>query len=97
MSANAGVVALTLATLRRDRLRIALWVLGLCAMTVFSAQAVIDLFPTQADLDAAAASSSSPAIVAFNGPAQGLDTLGGQAVFQIGAPGLAFFGIMSLL
>lgn len=97
MSTNAGVGVLTATSIRRARFRMSLWVLGMCALPVVSAQAVIDLFPTQADLNAAAANSSTPAIIAFQGPDQGLDTLGGQVVFQIGAPGLAMLGLMALL
>lgn len=35
--------------------------------------------------------------IAFNGPAQGLDTLGGQVAFQVGAFGLVMAALMSLL
>ena len=74
-----------------------MWVAGITAMVGVSAQSVQTLFPTQADLDAAAASSDNPAIVAFQGPAYGLDTVGGQVAFQIGAPGLVLVGLMALL
>lgn len=67
------------------------------AIVTVSIQAVTDLFATQQDLDSAAASSSNPAFLAFQGPDQALDTLGGQVAFQIGAPVLVFMGLMALL
>ncbi|HTN79971.1 MAG TPA: hypothetical protein VMK16_09875 [Acidimicrobiales bacterium] len=63
-----------------------------------SAASTKGLFPTQADLDAAAAvSKDNPAAIAFNGPPIALDTMGGQIAFQIGAFGLTLVGLMSLL
>lgn len=95
--ALVGTAGLVGAILRRERIRIALWIGGLVLLTATSAAGTEGLFPTQDDLDAAAAASDNPAIRAFNGPAQALDTLGGQIAFQIGAPGLAFVALMSLL
>ena len=96
-SHHEGTLGLVRANLRRDRFRIGMWVAGITAMVAVSAQSVKALFPTQADLDAAAASSDNPAIVAFQGPAYGLDTVGGQIAFQIGAPGLVLVGLMALM
>ncbi|MEQ8437630.1 MAG: hypothetical protein RIB65_09050 [Ilumatobacter fluminis] len=94
---DEGTFGLVRANLRRDRVRIGVWIAGITAMVAVSAQSVKALFPTQADLDAAAASSDNPAIVAFQGPPYGLDTVGGQVAFQIGAPGLVLVGLMALL
>ena len=96
-SRRAGTLALVRTELRLDRIRIALWVGGITLMVVVSAQSVADLFPTQADLDRAAESSENPAIIAFQGPVQALDTLGGQVAFQIGAFGLVIVALMALL
>jgi ABC-2 type transport system permease protein len=95
--ALAGTGGLISATLRRDRLRIGIWLTATVAMVGASAESIKGLFPTQADLDQAAAASSNPAILAFNGPPIALDTIGGQIVFQIGAPGLVIVGLMALL
>ena len=46
---------------------------------------------------AAKASAGNGAFIAFNGPAQGLDSLGGEVAFQAGATGLVVVGLMSLL
>lgn len=95
--ALAGTGGLIRAALRRDRVRIGVWMAAIIAMVATSAESVKSLFPTQADLDQAAAASSNPAIMAFNGPDIALDTVGGQIVFQIGAPGLVIVGLMTLL
>ncbi len=84
-------------SIRRERTRIAIWVGAIVTMVWTSALSVKGLFPTQAKLDAAATASVNPAIVAFNGPAYALDTIGGQIAFQIGAPGLTIVGLMTLL
>ena len=58
---------------------------------------VNSLFPTQASIDqAATASQHNPGAIAFNGPAQGLDTLGGQIAFQLGANGMVAVALMSV-
>lgn len=94
---DEGTLGLVRASLRRDRMRIGVWVAGITAMVAVSAQSVKALFPTQDDLDAVAASSDNPAILAFQGPPFGLDTVGGQVAFQIGAPGLVLVGLMAVL
>lgn len=84
-------------TLRRDRIRIALWIAGLVALVLSTAAQVKGLYPTQAKLDdAAELARDNPALLAFNGPDQALDTLGGQVAFNVGAFGLATMGLMSL-
>lgn len=82
---------------RRERVRITVWVGAIALMVGASAAGTKGLFPTQADLDAAAAASNNPAIIAFNGPPFALDTLGGQIAFQIGAPGLVIAALMSIM
>ena len=79
-------------------MRILVWVLAIVALVVVTASSTKGLYPTQADLDqAAAASEGNPAALAFNGPAQALDTLGGQVAFQVGAVGLTVVALMSVL
>ena len=99
MSGDAlvGTGRLIRAALRRDRFRIGVWMAAIITMVAASAESVKGLFPTQADLDQAAAASSNPAILAFNGPPVALDTVGGQIAFQIGAPGLVIVGLMTLM
>jgi ABC-2 type transport system permease protein len=84
--------------LRRDRTRLLAWVLGLVALVLVTIISTKDLYPTQADLDAIAATArDNPVALAFNGPDQALDTMGGQIAFQVGAFGLLMVGLMCLL
>lgn len=83
---------------RRERVRIVVWVAAILLLVVSTVASVKGLYPTQADLvKAARTSEDNAAAIAFNGPAQALDTLGGQIAFQLGAFGLVAVGLMSLL
>ncbi len=98
MTDLTGTWLLVRFTLRRDWLRITTWVVSITALVVATAASIKGLFPTQADLDqAAAASAENAAAIAFNGPVQGLDTVGGEVAFQSGTFGLILVGLMSLL
>jgi len=92
-----GTGALVRLILRRDRIRIFIWVAGIVLLVALTATSVRSLFPTQAAIDqAAAATQHNAGAIAFNGPAQGLDTLGGQVAFQVGALGMVIVALMSL-
>jgi ABC-2 type transport system permease protein len=92
-----GVGTLTRFILRRDRVRILVWVVGIALLVISTAASTKGLYPTQADLDeAAAATHGNAAAIALNGPDQGLVTLGGQVAFQAGALGLVVVALMSM-
>ena len=92
-----GTGALIRLILRRDRIRISVWVVSIALLVLLTVLGVKSLFPTQASIDAAAAATQHNAgAIAFNGPAQGLDTLGGQIAFQVGAFGMVVVSLMSL-
>jgi ABC-2 type transport system permease protein len=92
-----GISLLTSFTVRRDRVRIAVWIASIVLLVVLTAASIKGLYPTQADLDQAArASEDNAAAIVFNGPAQGLDTVGGQVAFQTGTFGLILMGLMSV-
>jgi ABC-2 type transport system permease protein len=92
-----GTGALVRLILRRDRIRIFIWVASIALLVALTAVATESLFPTQAAIDqAAAATQHNASAIAFNGPAQGLDTLGGQVAFQVGALGMVVVALMSL-
>jgi ABC-2 type transport system permease protein len=96
-AALVGTSALTHSALRRERGRIAAWVLGIVALVVATIGSIEGLYPTAADLEQAArASRDNAAAIVFNGPPQGLDTVGGQVAFQAGAFGLVMVGLMSM-
>ncbi|MFE1441100.1 ABC transporter permease [Streptomyces sp. NPDC058739] len=91
-----GTAVLIRLVLRRDRIRILIWTAAVPLLVLLTAASVKGLYPTQHDLDVAArASQDNAAAIAFNGPAQGLDTLGGQVAFQVGTLGLVVVALMS--
>jgi ABC-2 type transport system permease protein len=92
-----GTATLTRFVLRRDRVRIGVWIAAIVLLVLSTAASVKGLFPTQADLDEAAESiHGNAAAIVFNGPDQALDTMGGQVAFQIGAFGLVLMALMAV-
>ena len=97
MRALTGTSTLVRLILRRNRIRIPVWIVGLVVFALSSASGVQGLYKTRADLVAAArVVESNPAFIAMNGPAQGLDTFGGRAAWEIGAFGLTAVALMSM-
>ncbi len=93
-----GTAILTRFVLRSERVRILIWIAAIVALVIATVASVKGLYPTAADLrQAAIASQGNAAAIAFNGPAQGLDTVGGQVAFQLGAIGLVVVSLMNLL
>lgn len=98
MSQFHGATALLGPIIRRDRVRLVVWVASLLLLVLITAVSTKDIYPTQAELTAVAvASADNPAALAFNGPAVALDTIGGQVAFQLGAFGLTMVALMSTL
>jgi ABC-2 type transport system permease protein len=92
-----GTVVLTRFILRRDWMRIIVWIAAIAVVELLTAWSTIKVYPTQADLSrAAAATHGNAAAIALNGPDQGLDTIGGQVAFQIGATGLIAVALMAV-
>lgn len=98
MNGLEGTALLLRFIARRDRVRVLVWAVAIVALIALTAASVKGLYPTQADLDeAAAASEGNAAAIAFNGPALALNTVGGQIVFQVSSVALVTVGLMSLL
>jgi ABC-2 type transport system permease protein len=88
---------LTRFTLRRDRVRIVVWIASIVLLVVATVASIRGLYPNQSELDIAAkASEDNVAAIVFNGPPQGLNTVGGQVAFQTGSFGLVLMGLMSI-
>jgi ABC-2 type transport system permease protein len=97
MTSLTGTLALSRFILHRDRIRILVWIVALVVLSALTVVGIEGLFPTQAALDqTAAATVGNAAMIAFNGPAQGLNTVGGQVAFQFGSAGLVLVGLMSI-
>jgi ABC-2 type transport system permease protein len=83
---------------RRDRVRIAVWILAIGVLMLTTVSSVKGVYPTQASLDRAAlAIEGNAAVIALNGPPIGLHTLGGRVAFESGSFGLVVVGLMSVL
>lgn len=68
--ALAGTAALVRFILRRDRLRLPLWLVGLTGLTVATAVSFADLYPTVEQRQATAETMNTPAGLAMSGPAE---------------------------
>jgi ABC-2 type transport system permease protein len=92
-----GTWSLVRFILRRDRVRLPAWILGITLLVLTTASSVEGLYSTQADLDEAAETArDNAAVIALNGPTYGIDTLGGQVVFQVGSFGYVVVALMGL-
>jgi ABC-2 type transport system permease protein len=92
-----GTGPLVRGIVRRDRVRMLVWMGGIVAMTASSAAGVKGLYATTAELQRAAALIEGNAVaIAFNGPDQGLGTIGGRIAFETGAFTLVLVALMSL-
>lgn len=92
-----GLGPLTRFAVRRERVRAFVWVASIVLVVVATVGSIKGLYPKQSDLDAAArASKDNAAAIVFNGPPQGLDTVGGEVAFNTGTFGLILMGLMSL-
>ena len=98
MSALAGTAELVRLNLRRDRIVISVCVVAFVAIALLTTSSLGELYPTQADRAALAATIvDNPAISAVRGNPRRLDTLGGLVTFQIGVLFSVFAALISLL
>jgi ABC-2 type transport system permease protein len=97
MTVFTGTASLVRLVLRRDRIRLPVWILAIVGLVQASAQAVADAYSTQAQIDTYAATmGSSPAAVAMGGPPVGLRTLGGIVVYETSITALVATGLMAV-
>ncbi len=83
--------------LRRDRWMLLWWVAGIAVFYWSQAWGTEASYPTQGELDeAAAAMQGNAAFIAMAGPARALDTIGGQTAWQAGAFGMILTGLMAM-
>ena len=76
-----GTWALVRFILRRDRVRLAVWIIGITLLVLSTAASIDGLYPTQADLDKAAQTANdNAALIALNAPSYALDTLGDRSL-----------------
>jgi ABC-2 type transport system permease protein len=85
--------------LRRDRIRLPLWIGGITIGIAAIAQSYADTYPTQEALNNRAELAGSPLFKAFNGPGYGLDdyTLGAMVANESLYIGVILVALMSIL
>ncbi len=97
--AYLGTGTLTLLALKRDRIRLAAWMLGIALLLGFMVAAFGEMLPTDQDIiNMATAHGSNPVVRVFLGPISGV-SLGGFMMFRIStmfAVMIAFFGILTV-
>ncbi|MDP3969178.1 MAG: ABC transporter permease [Nocardioides sp.] len=87
-----GTGSLLRLVLRRDRVRLPVWMAAISAVVAGSGVAVAQAYPTAAERAGYAATmGESPATIALAGPPYGLDTLGGILVYETALT--AFLGV----
>lgn len=97
MTTLTGTGSLIRFILRRDRIRIPIWIASILALVLSTATSVTGLYTTQEELSSAAdIVGDNPAFVAMNGPTYALDTVGGRVAWEVGAFGLAVVALMSM-
>jgi ABC-2 type transport system permease protein len=83
--------------LRRDRLRLSVWVVLLVAVPLGTASAFIELYPDAASREELAATvSSSPSLVAVLGPLYD-SSIGGLVTWRVGVLAAFLIGLMAVL
>ncbi|MGY1622100.1 ABC transporter permease [Geodermatophilus sp. SYSU D00965] len=95
----AGTGVLVRAGLRRDRRRLAVWVLSAGLVTVYAAVALGTVYPTRADRLARAAVIDTPAGVMLSGPGYGVDAgypLGAMVANELTLSVVVAVAIMSI-
>jgi len=97
MRAILGTPSLLRLVLRRDRLWLSLWVLGLVGVTYGTANAVAATYDTPEEIASYAANlGGSAATIAMSGPPVALDTIGGILVFETSVTLLVGVALMSI-
>ncbi len=97
MSTLVGTGSLVRLILRRDRIRLPVWLLAIIGLVYGSARAVMSTYDTPADIAAYGRTvGTSPASIAFNGPPTALDTIAGIVIFEVSATAIIGTALMAV-
>jgi ABC-2 type transport system permease protein len=95
MSPFAGTGRLLRLALRLDRIRLVVWILAIAGVTVSTAAAFAQLYPTVASRQPFAAGiGRNPALIALIGPAFDLTSIGGLTAWRVGGIGAILTALM---
>nr|MDQ3326348.1 hypothetical protein [Actinomycetota bacterium] len=98
MSTLTGTGAMVRLVLRRDRIRLPVWVLAVVALLMSSVASVLSLYASPAERRSyAVAVGDNPVAVMMGGPGAGLPSIGAIVVFEIAVLGYVAAGLMSAL
>jgi ABC-2 type transport system permease protein len=100
MTHFAGTLALVRFALRRDRVRLSIWVASLTSTVWFTSQSIFGLYDNEAELAQYATTvESNAALIALGGPPYGLDTFGGRIVWECApyAIGVALMAVLTVV
>lgn len=98
MSTLAGTGALVQLIVRRDRLRLAMWIGAVVVVTVATATALAKLFPSAESRALFATElTGNPALLALIGPLFDATTIGGLTAWRLGGIGAVVVALVSLL
>jgi ABC-2 type transport system permease protein len=97
--ALAGTGTLLRLALRRDRVRLAAWVLGIGALTAMTVSSLAEVYPTATDRAIRAELMRNPASILLGGPGYGLDdyTLGAMVANELVLTVVIAAAIMAIL
>jgi polyether ionophore transport system permease protein len=97
MKSLVGTGQLVRLVLRRDRLRLAIWVAVLILVPVGTASAFVGLYPLEAEREQLVRTvASNPAIVSFLGPVYA-SNVGALTAWRVGTIGSLLVGLMAIL
>lgn len=97
MRTLAGTGTLVRLILRRDRIRLPVWIGAILALVYLSAQAVQGLYSSPAELAAYDSTvGQSPASIAMSGPPTALRTIGGVTVFEVNTSAIIAVALMAV-
>lgn len=97
MTSLNGTGHLIRLVLRRDRIRLPVWIFAQFGLTYASAAAVRDVYGTAAQQQAYARTiGSSAASIAFSGPPVGLDTIGGITANEVNQSAILVVSLMAI-
>jgi ABC-2 type transport system permease protein len=94
---TSGVHPLMRLVLRRERVRLPIWIVSITLLVLTTAASVKSLYATESELVAGAEPMyDNAAVIALNGPTYAIDTYGGQMVFQVGSFGYIVIALMGM-
>ena len=94
MSSFTGTRHLIRLILRRDRVRLPIWIVAITALVGATASAIVGLYETPKEIAGYASTADSPATRLLSGRPEGLDNTGAITAYEISVSGLIALSLM---